>query len=107
MHFCRIESTAIVPNKISFQEGDASKGARTKLVVFATAVGKLPELAGRRYCVERGALNEVAITRNGHVLGIWRVANGCYLYTPMGHSRPAFSCRELSVAIRQVQKLSI
>lgn len=50
-------------------------------------------------------MNEVAIAHNDHVLGVWRIVDGCYLYTPTSHGQPTFKSRDLTLAMRQVREL--
>jgi PilZ domain len=78
---------------------------RTKMGAFLARLGRLPEFARSGYQIQRAGISEIAIAHNDHVLGVWRIVDGCYLYTPTSYREPTFESDDLAEAARHVREL--
>lgn len=96
-----------MPNVVLFPKIRRRSAAQLKVDEFVAELGRLPDLSSGGYQFESSRMNEVAIAHNDHVLGVWRIVDGCYLYTPTSHRQPTFKSRNLMLAIRQVRELLI
>lgn len=76
-----------------------------KVDELVAELGRLPDLSRGGYQFESSRMNEVAIAHNDHVLGVWRIVDGCYIYTRTSRRQPMFESPDLTHAIRQVQEL--
>jgi hypothetical protein len=94
-----------VHNVVLFPKIRKRSATQAKWDEFIATLESLADLTRGRYLLEPNRTNEVAIARNDHVLGVWRIVDGCYLYTPTSHSQPTFRSPDLTLAMRQVQKL--
>jgi hypothetical protein len=65
-----------------------------EVVALATALRRLPELAGSDIAME--CADEIAVAHNGHVFGVWRVSAARYLYIPTGSREPTFRTSDVS-----------
>ena len=94
-----------MPNVVPFPTICTRTALQVNVDDLAAALANLPELAGNAYQVEHGQMNEIAIARNGHVLGVWRIVDGLYLYASTGNRQAALKCRDLSHVLRETRKL--
>ncbi len=94
-----------LPNVVHFPKIRKRSATQAKWDEFVAELGRLPELSRGGYQLEPSPRNEVAIAHNDHVLGVWRIVDGCYLYTRTSHREPTFESPDLTLAIRHVQEL--
>jgi hypothetical protein len=58
-----------------------------------------PELARRGIGAEQLALNEIALSHSGHVIGVWRLAKGRFLFIPAGYGEAVFDTESIEEAL--------
>jgi hypothetical protein len=92
-------------NVVPFRNVHTSSGVGTRVDEFITALGRLPEFARHDYRLEQSGQNEIVISHNEHVLGVWCIVGGCYLYTPASSRQPTFQCHDVTSVMSQVRKL--
>jgi hypothetical protein len=60
----------------------------------------MPELARRGIGAEQLALNEIALSHSGHVIGVWRHTKGRFLFIPAGYGEAVFDTESIEDALR-------
>lgn len=72
---------------------------------FLSALELAPEFARGGYSILRARSNEFALARNGHVLGVWRIVESGYTFTPTSYRVPTFSTTDLEGALGFARRL--
>lgn len=60
----------------------------------------MPELARRGIGAEQLALNEIALSHSGHVIGVWRLTRGHFVFIPAGYGEAVFDTESIEDALR-------
>ena len=71
-----------------------------KIFELQSRLCDMPELARRGIGAEQLALNEIALSHSGHVIGVWRMAEGRFLFIPAGYGEAAFDTDSIEDALR-------
>jgi PilZ domain len=91
-----------LPNIVAFPWVRTQTGREVDELV--SALLGLAELARSDYAIERSD-NEIALAHNGHVFGVWRLTDACYLYTPTSSREATFRTCELSLVLRHSREV--
>ncbi len=94
-----------MPKVVPFPKIYRTGAPRTMADELLVALWGLPELASGGYQVQRAGITKFVIARNEHVLGIWRILDGSYIYTPPSHRQPTFESGDVAEAIGHLREL--
>jgi hypothetical protein len=83
-------------------DGEAERGMQTggRIFELQSRLCDMPELARRGIGAEQLALNEIALSHSGHVIGVWRFAKGRFLFIPAGYGEALFATESVEDAMR-------